>query len=291
MECLAPHPDDRPPSGAEVARRLSLCLKPQVRELLAIEPGTWRHSALRRPYLWALTAGLAPNIVAGWFNYQYNKHAIVKQLDRSSQEVFVDLSTIINAIAFPLGGFLGILLVWRLARFLRRRTTCTPQELARARKYSLTIGFHASLIGLVEWFAAGPIFPYGFRLLGGDVPADAWMHFFASMALSGLIAAAYPYFFITRLGTRVFLPALVGSGELGDAARKECERTATTSHVFLAMAALIPMLSIMLASFSGAGERIVLGILSLVAMIGFVLAFWLYRGIQRDVSHLREVVA
>jgi serine/threonine protein kinase len=288
--CLSPRPEDRPASGDEVARGLALCLMPDVQELVTIERGTWRHSALAHPFLWTITAGLVPNILAGFFNYQYNENAIVSQLDAPSQAVFARLSTIINGVAFPLGGVLGILLVWRLARGLRRRETLPPPELARARQFTLMIGFYAAVVGVVEWFAAGPIFPYGFHLMGGHVPAGGWVHFFASMTVCGLIAAAYPYLLITRLGTRVYYPALLRGGEAAPGDERALERSANWSHVFLGIAAVIPMLGVMLAAFSGAAERIVLGTMNLMALVGFLLAFWLYRGIQRDLGLLRDAV-
>jgi eukaryotic-like serine/threonine-protein kinase len=288
--CLAPRADDRPPSGEEVARRLQLCLMPEVQTLVTIEPGTWRHSALAHPFMWTVTAGLVPNILAGFFNYQYNEDAIVSHLDAPSQAVFARLSTIINGVAFPLGGVLGILLVWRLARSLRRRGAMGASERARARHFALVLGFFAAVVGAVEWFAAGPVFPLGFHLLGGHVPPAGWVHFFASMTLCGLIAAAYPFLLITRLGTRVYYPALLGGGETDPADERVLARTAAWAHVFLGIAAAIPMLGVMLAAFSGSAERFVLGTMNLLALVSFLFAFWVYRGIQRDLGLLREAV-
>lgn len=290
QSCLAPQPDDRPRSGGELARRLELCLMPEVQSLLTIEPWTWRHFALRHPYVWTLSAGLAPNILAGFFNYQYNEDAIVSHLDEESRAIFADLSTVINGIAFPLGGVVGILLVWRLARGLRRRSELAPTQLTRTRRFALMLGFYAALVGVVEWFAAGPIFPYGFHVLGGYVPPEGWVHFFASMTLCGLIAAAYPYLLITRLSTRVYFPALLARGHTGPAERRALARAAAWSNVSLGIAAAIPMLGVMLAAFSGAAERVVLGTMSLVALVSFLFAFWMYRGIQRDLGALRAAV-
>jgi hypothetical protein len=291
LSCLAPRPEDRPQSGSELARRLALCLTPDVQALLTIEPRSWRHAALAHPYLWIVTAGLAPNILAGFFNYQYNEGAIVRHLDDRSQALFANVSTVINGVAFPLGGILGILLVRRLASPLVRRDALPADERRRLRAFALMIGLYAALLGTVEWFTAGPLFPLGFHLSGGHVPPHGWLHFFASMTISGLIAAAYPYLLITLLGTRVYFPALLGATAMEASDGKLLARTAVLSQLFLVMAAAIPMLGVTLAAFSRSAEQAVLGTMSLVAIIGFLFAFWLYYNIQRDIRRLREIVS
>jgi serine/threonine protein kinase len=293
LACLAPHADDRPQSGAEVARRLQLCLMPDVQALLAIQPHTWRSSALKHPNIWVVVAGLVPNMLAGRFNYLYNQEAIVQALDENSRDVFQDVSWIINCIAFPLGGILGVLLLWRLARWLKQRAAIPAAERGCARRFALRLGFYVALLGTTEWLTAGPIFPLGFHLMGGFVPAEGWIHFFFSMAICGLIAASYPYLLITLLGTRVYFPALLESDAPDESDRKSLQLVGKVSHVFLATSAAVPLLGVLLISTMSAtaqtaagGQQVILSTLSLVGVLGFLLAFWLYRQIHRDLALL-----
>jgi hypothetical protein len=289
LACLAPRPEDRPQSGRELSRRLALCLTPEVQALLSIEPDSWRHWVLSHPYLSIVTAGLAPNILSGFFNYQYNEGAIVRHLDDQSQALFANISTVINGIAFPLGAVIGILLLRRLARGVARRDELSSEARQSLRGFALMLGLYVAVLGTVEWLVAGPIFPLCFHLLGGYVPPGGWLHFFASMTISGLIAASYPYLLITLLGTRVYFPALLGSDTTQGPDDKLLARTANLSQAALVMTAAIPMLGVTLAAFSGATERLVLGLMSLVTVVGFLFAFWLYTNIQRDARRLREV--
>jgi hypothetical protein len=175
-----------------------------------------------------------------------------------------------------------------LGRDLKRRSELSATERRRSRRYALRVGLYAALLGTVEWLAAGPIFPLGFHLLGGRVPAEGWMHFSFSMMVCGLIAAAYPYLCITLLSVRVFFPALLGAEAPDETDRQALANVGKTSHVFLATAAAVPMLAVLLVSLSDTGHRLILGTLSLVGVVGFLLAFWLYRQIHRDVGLLER---
>jgi hypothetical protein len=62
------------------------------------------------------------------------------------------------------------------------------------------------------WLVAGLVWPMVLRMFAGppDQGAVAYWHFLASLAVCGVMAAAYPYFVVTYLAVRVLYPAHLG---------------------------------------------------------------------------------
>ncbi|MEO2047386.1 MAG: hypothetical protein ABGX16_12530 [Pirellulales bacterium] len=57
---------------------------------------------MRWPLVWLVLAGLIPNALAGWFNLQYNRIAIIDPLPEIMDR-FEKVYWTINCITFPLG--------------------------------------------------------------------------------------------------------------------------------------------------------------------------------------------
>ncbi len=66
-------------------------------------------------------------------------------------------------------------------------------------------------ISLGIWMIAALAYPIALQMQTGAVPLSASLHFIASLALCGLIAAAYPFFNVTSLTVSSFYPAWSGS--------------------------------------------------------------------------------
>ncbi len=296
LKCLAPDPDDRYASAKEVARQLRLCLQPYARQLLRPSTGNWTHLARRAPILTVMIAGLPPNAVSGWFNYVYNKRIVDRLVDDFPQadDIFWNVQGIMNGIFFPLGFLLTIVLTLPIGRALKAKHAARPAEgdlLAKARLRCLKLGHYAALICIVLWLIAGVAYPVALRYSGVPLTTQDSLHFIVSLALCGLIVAAYPFFFITFATVRGFYTSLIH----GDpSAAEDVPRLAWLHRLtwpYLVLAASLPMLGVaLLVVLDSAPNRLALGVLSAVGLLGFAVIFRLARTIQNDAAALADVV-
>src|SRR5262245_4680862 len=297
-KCLAPEPDDRFATAGELARALDLCLQPRAQALL--EPsGGWREFARRHPLLCILPAGLLPNGAAGVFNYFYNKTEIIKAstISATLEPAFEKIQTIINLVSFPLGILFFLWIAYPVVRGLKRLETGekTPDaELATLRSRTLRLGWYGSLLSLGGWLLASIVYPIALRLAVPDLAAanfqNVFTHFLASLAICGLIAAAYPFFTATTVAVRALYPAFLRPGTATTRDWDDLVRLDWLVWPFLALAAAVPLAGVALLVGFGSPNRPALVALSVVGMIGFGVAVWLARRIQRDLADLGGVV-
>lgn len=304
--CLDPDRDERPANGAELAQELSLCIQPRTQRLLRLPQRGWRERVRRWPILAVLLIVTLPNAIAGAFNYAYNSEAIIngvsdQALTAKLQEAFFPVMCTINAIAFPLGAFLVYVLVRPVGRLVRspelvKRTS--PATLAAMRRYALRLGHLAAVIGIVEWVVAGLIYPTAIHVRAGEMPASAYPHFLISLALCGLVAAAYPFFGVTFLAVRVFFPALLPRGTVDTPAEDQLRRLSQQAGMYFLIACGVPLVGVALLLMSGSAEsaeqlrhvRHVTLALSLLSLGGLAVAFKTYGVILRDIEALLPVL-
>jgi hypothetical protein len=153
----------------------------------------------------------------------------------------------------------------------------------------LRLGHYVAAVGIVEWLIAGIAYPATIHVLSGELPLSAYVHFLWSMAICGLIAAAYPFFGVTWLATHVFSPALLLAERSGGAERAELQALRRRTNPYLAVAAAVPMLGVGLLVIIGSSNRLALGVLSGVGIAGFGAAFWMYRSIQHALDLLESI--
>ncbi|MEX0937194.1 MAG: serine/threonine-protein kinase [Pirellulales bacterium] len=282
--------------GNDLAGELELCLRPQARALLHAPSYGWKRAFRKRPVLMILLVTLVPNMLAGMFNFAYNHREIIANLgSASAQAAFWNTQLFINAIAFP-GGLICVgYFAWPVAQRLRRGASATVSATS-ARRRSLRLGHYVAAVGIVEWLIAGIAYPLTIHILSGDLPAAAYLHFLWSMAICGLIAAAYPFFGVTWLATHIFFPAML-RGERADEAepasgadRAELQALRRRTNPYLAVAAAVPMMGVGLLVIIGSSNRLALGVLSGVGIVGFGAAFWMYRSIQHALDLLESIV-
>ena len=163
-----------------------------------------------------LIAATIPNALASAFNIYYNHQAIIDQLrtaiDPSAEIVFWNLLGTINAIAFPLGMVLVAWFAWPLRYGLQsiQMGRLIPAERLRfLRQRCLRLGSFVAALGIAEWSLAGVAYPVSMHAAVGGLEIEHYLHFLASLALCGLIAAAYPFFAITLLSVQAWYPAFV----------------------------------------------------------------------------------
>jgi hypothetical protein len=145
------------------------------------------------PVVVALT--LTPNGLAGKFNYEYNHKEIIENLKHlpGAENVFQRTQTTINLLLFPLGVAVGVYRARRFSRYLKtpeRNGMYDDEGGTELRRRCLMIGHEASILGISLWCLAGAVYPTVMHWGLGSVPMTIYVHFFSSLLLCGLIAAA-----------------------------------------------------------------------------------------------------
>lgn len=288
-KALAPDPKDRYQSGAELARELNLCLHRRSWELFHDFGLSWRGLARRWPLLALVPINLVPNALAAAYNWWFNYETMIRHGDDAIQRAFGYLQYIINGIAFPLGVALGVAYawpaIWAVWKVARGKPT-TPQELADARCRSLRLGQVIALIGVTEWLATGIIFPAAMHWRAGHLSPQQYMQFFLSLATCGLIAAAFPYLGTTWLALRVYYPALLASSTPGDREIRLLEGVPRLAGFYVAIAAVVPMLAVLLIILSSPESHLASSLLIVASLAGFLAAWYTSNQIRSDIAAL-----
>ena len=87
--------------------------------------------------------------------------------------------------------------------------------------------------------------------MGAGLDNPQYGHFVASLALCGMIAAAYPFFGVTCLAACSFYPVLVRLETMNRDDRQELYRLGRTAWLYLILAALVPTLAVLVLGFLG----------------------------------------
>jgi serine/threonine protein kinase len=289
LRCLDPDPDRRPATAGEMARELELCLRPATRDLVRPRPGGWREAVRRHPLLTAYPAGLAPNLLASLFNIAYNRKEIIDPWP-AAHAAFDTVMLAVNGFFFPLGMLLFALAIWPVMRGLRRTGRLTPDEATRLRLRTLRLGGTAAGICVGCWLVAGVIWPAVLRAVAGPPPQGpaAYLHFVASLAVCGLIAAAYPYFVVTFLAVRVLYPALLGPAGPGPADGPALARVGRELGWYRVVAAGVPLAAVAALAWRGATNPFAVAVLSVTGLAGTLLAYVLEGRTRADLAALAD---
>jgi eukaryotic-like serine/threonine-protein kinase len=288
-KALAPDPNDRYQSGGEMARELTLCMHRRSWELFHDFGFSWRGWARRRPLLALIPINVVPNALAAAYNWWFNYTTMIEHGEGEIQNAFWYLQFIVNGVAFPLGVALGCAYawpaIWSVWKVARNRPT-TPEKLAAARCRSLRLGQVIALIGVSLWLVSGIVFPVAIHLMAGHLSAENYLQFFLSLAACGLIAAAFPYLGTTWLALRVYYPALLSSSSPTDREVRLLESVPRQAGFYLAIAAIVPMLAVLLVIVGGLASRFASGLLIVAGLVGFLAAWFTYNQIRSDISAL-----
>lgn len=297
--CLEPHAEDRFQSAAELAQELGFCLQPQVARLLHESRTGWRKWALAWPLVAFLITAVLPHVPAAVFNLVYNDQTIIAGLQETAADVqqaermedmFVRAVVGINAVAFSA----GILICWwylQPVRNLLRHDTPTGAECLRARIRALQLSRFVTLVGIAEWTIAGLAYPVVLHFVTDDGLHAKWQaHFFISLLVCGLVAAAYPFFLTATLTLKAFYPALLRFGSLRTEELFHLGRLSEQSAWSLYLAGGVPAVGIMilLTTQDPAESTFPLKVFSILGAVGFALALRLARALQTDSEALLE---
>ncbi|QDT00337.1 Serine/threonine-protein kinase PknB [Adhaeretor mobilis] len=284
--CLQPAPENRFQSAHQLAKSLRLCLHERAWKLLEPPESTFGRIVLRWPVLFVILAALLPNLLTGAYNYFYNKHRMSDQWPELYQR-FDRVQLVINAVAFPLG---VVIVWWVMVKTMQFIKDASPASANQGVKSVLLFGHFASLLIVTLWTISGAAFPIA--IAWGNPTGQAigfYLHFFISLAVCGLAATAYPFFFITTLATQFLVPALVRNDTAGGPQRKDLRQLAKLSRIYLALASLVPMLAVLLAVSAGSQQRWALIVASSVGVFGLGAMFLLERQIRLNIEALEKI--
>lgn len=243
---LAPDCRHRWSNGMEMARRLELCTNPKACALLFPSNRSLRVKLRRYTVLIVFLAAGLPNVLAGVFNYWHNLTEIVSKLG-NLEPLFQRTQTVINGIAYPVGAALFWYLGFSVFRGLQRcqARQLPPERSRELRRRCLELGRLVALISVVEWSIAACAYPMGLWIVHAQLPVLAMLHFFFSLLLCGLVAAAYPFFVVTFFAVRSLYPVFLLAHLEGAAADAPLLRqVGRRNSVYLVVAALAPLLGI-----------------------------------------------
>ena len=289
--CLAPSPEQRFATGLELAHEIELCLEPDAKELLRRPVQGWRFTARQYPLLTVTMLTLIPNLVGAIFNFLYNHRVIVENLP-DSEPTFMRIQTIINRIAFPTGIACAGWLAGSVADATRidLKRPLTAPELAKQRRRCLNLGNVAAMVGLTLWLIAAPAYPVSLHLMVGFVPLNIYIQFVASLAICGLIAAAYPFFGVAIVSVRAFYPSLIDRESMTPEDRDDLKRLSRQTWVYLVLAASVPMIAVLILAIGKSENRPALVVLAAGGAFGYAIAITAFRLLQADLSTLIRTI-
>lgn len=297
LKALSADRDQRWASGAELAEQLQLCLDPQARDLVDPPERSWR---LRlRPYFLqiAVPAVVIPNALAAAYTIHHNQLLIVSKLSEQGQDRFMLLTTLLNLLVWPLGIVLAVYsirYVIFVPRRLRRGPAPPAEALARARHDCLVASERVVFVVIGLWVLSGLTFALTLQFVSGGMPGRSAIHFVGSHAVGGAIAIAYPFFLLTFYIVRSVYPELVAHGQTDTRDAEQLRALSRRLSRYLAVAASVPLLSIMAVSFLTAPEIAEIIVPIRVVCIGgiaaFIFAYWLSRMIDSDIQALERVI-
>jgi len=283
--CLQPRKDERFQSAEEAARALRLCLQPRCWKLLQEPTNRLAKLLLQFPVLMVIVVGLMPNLLAGFFNYRYNVLAIIQDMPTSSVNRFDKVQLVVNSLAFPLGITIA---VWAALRAMRLLSGDNKEEAVEGGRRVLLFGRFVSMFALVMWTVSGLIFPIA---IDWGQSIGFYLHFFLSLALCGIAAVAYPYFLLTALAVRLYIPALMRNKIITGPRWQDLQLVRKLNHVHLLLCALMPLLGVLLLAFFSVSNdpKWPVLVVSGGGLIGFLAMFFLYRYTDKNLSALEKV--
>jgi serine/threonine protein kinase len=290
-KCLAPNVDDRLPTAAHLADRLTICLHPRAQQLLAKPTRLIPRAMALWPSLCLVVIMIVPNAVAGWLNYRFNYETMIQPL-AGSDGIFLRIVMAINGVAFPLGMAVGLWMVRKEAREVARRTRFDVEDPAplEMRHRCLRLGRYLAILGMTLWAIAGLIYPMAMWMSGHPLQGNDSFHFFTSLLACGAIGASYPFFGATAMFVEVWYPALVRPRSVGTEDIPAFQWVERIGARYLVMAGAVPLFSLAVLTLRGEIEHphLLAGV-AIGGLVVFAMVFQLWRRLHQDFDVLEEL--
>lgn len=290
--CLSSDRKDRPANALQFAQELCLCQQVSVANVLQKSDRGWAKLSQWYPRIAFLIAAIGPHALAAIFNHYYNDQAIINELS-DAKEAFFKLVLIINAIAFPIGFGFCLWFVEPVAKTLKQHSNLLSEEqLSASKKRTLRLSPFVTILGLTEWIIAGLIYPIGLHLITGGLELKWHIHFFGSLLICGLLAAAYPFLLTAALSIRSLLPKQLKQSALTRSDIQQLSKLDAQLTWTLYLAGGVPAVAMMILLFTQEAadphSAFTLKILSLLGAVGFAFVLGLVRALQREIEGFRE---
>jgi hypothetical protein len=296
--CLAADPANRFADAAALGRALELSLQPRAAALLEPPPNSWRNLIRNWPLTALLVTGFIPNVAAGIFNYLYNSNEVIKPSELPSLiSAFERIQLAINATCFPLGVLVFVLVarpVLQALAAVRNGVELPSSVLSAARKKTLRLGWYGVWISVGLWLGASVVYPFWLIAsvpeMAADLQWNLYKHFMLSLAICGLIAGSYPFYFGSALATGAFYPMLLRPGVETAGDREVLRKLDRSLFPMLFIPAAVPLIGVgLLVAADTANKPLIYG-LCVVGLIGLGVAVLLARRVQQDVTALRPLL-
>jgi eukaryotic-like serine/threonine-protein kinase len=298
LTCLASDPNDRWSSGAELASQFDLCLDARARDLVDPPPGSWR-LRLRPWSILIMELGVVvPNALAAYLKYHTDRALIIDDLMGAAPHRFDVVWLIVASIAFPLGAFV----IFYMRRYLvlvpqglRRGKIYSPKTLARARSDALLLGDRVVVVLFVIWIVCCTCWAGAMWIGMGGIPIRGYVYAFASAVICAAVAVVYPFFLVSFYAVRCLYPTFLPHGEVSGDDSALMVGLHRRSVRYLAVAAAVPLVGVAGATFIPLDEiGSVIGpirTLSIVGVVAFIGAYWLFRKVEGDLIALERVTS
>lgn len=285
VRCLQPEKAARHQSARELGAELRLCLDPRAWQLMQPPRSAIGRFAVAHP-VWAVVfAGLLPNLFTAPYNFLYNFYRM-QDMAPAARQRFDMVQAWVNGIAFPMGIAIGIFCAMKTLNLLRQESAAQVRQGASR---VLSFGRLVSGMLLAIWTFSGIAFPIAVdwgQAAGEGV--GSYLHFFLSLAICGVASTAYPYFLITALGVRYFVPALMRNNVLTGPARRDLAQVRRFNRIHLGLAAAVPILGALLLTFVDA-QPLWGQIASGAGLVGVVAMLWLDSQMDKDLAALETM--
>ena len=289
--CLNEDPEKRYQTAGELAAELRLCRQPRVAEIVYRSQTGWRQLAASWPVLFLVLTAVGPHVPAAAFNAVYNDQNIIGALSSDqARQGFITMVAIINLVAFSAGIAITIGYFGPVRRTLQK-VPSADDEPALARV--LQVSRFVTLVGIVEWIIAGIAYPVTLHFIMDDGLQIKWhAHFFISLFICGLVAAAYPFFLTSKLSIRALLPRVLRGTRVSANTLERLRQLGSQSIWSLYLAGGVPAagIIILLTTQETADARFPLQVFSLLGAVGYGFTLTLARSLQNDIEALQSVL-
>ncbi|QDT09348.1 serine/threonine-protein kinase [Planctomycetes bacterium K23_9] len=289
-KALAFDPEDRLLSGAEMAGRLTLALHPDAAKLFDPGKETWRYKILQwSPWMVPMTVVLVPNLFVMLFNFVYNYYALLgKHGDRDKpddyipglREFFESFAFWVSAVCLGVGIYFMVKLTKAFVAAIRNAESGEPAG-ERSIRSIMNLGQNGALIGGTLWAIAGLVYPFTLLTRFPDLEMGEAVRFFFSLVICGGVAAIYPYFGMTILGTLIYYPRLIKNSMQDTAFSDRFSLVVRQSERFMWAAVAVPLVGVALLTYSDNEEKNVVFSAVVASGAGMFLAYYAYRFVNR----------
>jgi eukaryotic-like serine/threonine-protein kinase len=301
LSCLSPYGIDRPATGAVLARRLELCLQPRAQRLFRPKALSLETAARYWPLKSLVAIVLVVNVVFSGFNILFNFKAEVEKLEALGHYDVVDvfkheMVVVVNAVTYPVGTIIGLLLAWPVLRAVRltneprltggNAPAASPVVRTRVSTLPDYLGWMTAALWFVSgfWFAAW--IHHEIAAGGKEAERNLYAHFVPTQILWGLVACTQVFFLMATLVVRAFWPALLDMGHPEPTDAERLWRLQQRAGWYFGLAILAPFIALYLVATSEDAFRVGAGMLAGIGGVCCLIAWFLFRLLQRDVGAL-----